>query len=561
MNGPIMQRFCRVGTDAVNDWRSLADAVGARGPGGAIVVAGAHEVALSREANPALAQRRPRRHIIDDTIAIVVDAIAGLRCWHAAAAGAYTIRRADLTHRARIHRPTLRWCSTALSHDALTAIRTQRRPRRLFVNGVIAIVVDAIANFRSRHATALHARTIRRTDLAGWARIHRAAGRRIAAALTHDALATVRAQRRPRRHLVDRIIAIVVDAIADFRCRHAAARTADTIRRADLTGWTWRKHRAALLRRVVALTHDALTAVRTERHRPRILLVDLTIAIVVGPIADFWQVHATSRHAPAPRRAHLPRRTRRTIRSTHLRIAAAHSIDAHRTIRTNGPGAIVDDAIAIVIDAIAGFLRAGRAARADSTDAKPIRTTIGIAHARSVADALAHETHAAIRTQQNGRIVLLVNGPVAIVIDTIAYLGRSRTHRNAHTRRITHRAWRTRWRVRTTLLGRNAMIALSAICSAHPNPRRRVTCAARRITRIRIRIRHAYLSRSATRWRAAQGTRNSITRRLSRARTNTIHAHLPHGALRVGHARRRIATVATSPITIAANDDGVDTRG
>jgi GNAT superfamily N-acetyltransferase len=239
--------------------KSVAYAVHAHRAGGAIVVAVARNLALSRKANAALAQGRAGHGVINDSIAVVIDAIAGF--WGSLTpVGANAIGCTDLTHRTRNHRTACRRIGTALTIHTRAAIRTQRRPCRRFIDETIAIIVHAIASFWCGLAW-VDANTIGCTNLTHRTRNHRTTWRRRAKTLTHEALAAVGTQRRTRGRFIDITIAIVIDTIADFLRRHATWH-AHAIRRTHLASRT-RSHRPAWHRIANAYTHGALATIRT----------------------------------------------------------------------------------------------------------------------------------------------------------------------------------------------------------------------------------------------------------------------------------------------------------
>lgn len=207
----------------------------------------------------------------------------------------------------------------------------------------------------------------------------------------------VRTQRRTRCSIVHDAIAIVVKTITDFSRRHATAGAAHTIRIANLSGRA-RGIRPTLLWNAAALSHHALATIgaqyRTRRH-----FIDETITIVINGIAGFRHGLATARRTYAHRRAHLSGWAW-SIRPTLLWIDDALTIDAHDAIRTNRSRPIVDDAITIVINAIADFHRAIGTRVTTAIDTQLHRRTLRIGHAHDGAAALAHHARRAVHTQR-----------------------------------------------------------------------------------------------------------------------------------------------------------------
>ena len=221
-----------------------------------------------------------------------------------------------------------------------------------------------------------------------------------------------------------------------------------------------------------------------------------------------------------------------SVRTADWGQPAAFALNAQRPVRTQrqrGIVLLVNETVAVVIETIADFWQ-----RIDATTnpihANLVRAAIGVRLARHVAAAaLPHDACGTVGTERQCRILLLVDEPIAIVVDAIAYFGCSRANGHAYTRSVAHRASRTPT-IRTAWLRWNAMAALTAIRRASPSARRRIATASRRITRIRIRIRNAVESRRAASLRAAQRTRLTIARIVAR-RANAIDTDFAGGAI------------------------------
>ncbi len=309
--------------------------------------------------------RRSRRHVagangvrrrisagqIDLPVAVVIDAVADF--------GA-RVNRADAHERAAL---ALECSELAGEHTADTAASAGIGD--VVVDGAVAVVVDAVAEFGLRTD---FTDADERTRLA----LNRSERTGAGVCLAAGSACTARA-------VVDCAIAVIVDAVAGFGLRtdgaDASQRAALALRGAEFTG--------ARVRRA-ALAAGAARAV-----------VDNAVAVVVNAVAGFaGRVDRADTNQRARLALHRPKRAGEGI------VLAAGNACSRRIV--------VDHAVAVVIDAVAGFrLRADRANAGKS--AGLARNRSKFAGARVGRTALAADSAGAV-----------VDGAVAVVVDAIA---------------------------------------------------------------------------------------------------------------------------------------------
>lgn len=349
-----------------------------------------------------------RHAVVHDTIAIVVFAVANFRGWsdrtHTDDAVGAALRDARNTF-ARIR-------STRLTHA------------RCVVDHAVAVVVDAVAGFRRRtdrtlagprtHRANQRARRTRRRERARV--VAGSAGRRTPRddrTRCHAPRATVTRVRPTtrlscrrcirERRVIDRAVAVVVDAVALFRLRLGS-----TLTNQGPTDALQGSRRARRGRR---------SAGRTYAHHA---FVNLTVAIVVDAVTHFrrWPDVTKAQGAAASLRA--------------LSTLAWRPVDLtsggacwHAGRRRN---AVIGNAITVVVDHVADFrLRIGHAR---------LQTTTGYTRAhRNGNGGLARLGANAIRrsgqtTRLRGNAV--ISNAITIVVATVADFGRRRTRGTAH---------------------------------------------------------------------------------------------------------------------------------
>lgn len=300
--------------------------------------------------------------------------------------------------------------------DAFARIRATRHTRQIFIGLAIAIVVDAIANFRRRpfgiltNPTTSHASersAIARCSERSIA-ITRSARRRTPidaperTAIASDCPATIHPRRRTigERRFVRLSVAIVIEVVAGFRRRAYATLTNQ--RAID----TRRRSRGTLTRGRTTLLPDA-------RHA----FIDLSVAIIVDSIANFG---ARSNEPDALHRSTrlrtLPTLTRRPV---HKPARRSHRDTCRRR------NAFVRLAVAIVIDVVTYFrLRIVR------TSSVRIARNTGSLHSTRIRFLRTRQRTRTIgrgRKTTSHRSDAFIDESIAIVVATIAHFRRRNT--------------------------------------------------------------------------------------------------------------------------------------
>ena len=266
----------------------------------------------------------------------------------------------------------------------------RRRARRhaaveRVVVDAVAVLVDAVAGLGARqglpHAAAPTAR---------------AAGLRAAAADAHAAGARGTRVAGAREALVDEAVAVVVLVVAALRRRGhlPGARRAPRPRGAGLRARAAEAHAAGARRAGVAAPGHALVAA--------------PVAVVVDVVADLDARRGLAGAHARPPAGHA---------GLGAGAAGAHALGAARA-RVAAPGhAVVDEAVAVVVDVVAGLRR------------RELLTRAAAPRARS-ADLRTRETGANARGPARTRVAApdqsLVDLPIAVVVDVVAELGRGR---------------------------------------------------------------------------------------------------------------------------------------
>ena len=348
--------------------------VGARDAGGEALRADAGSAGVAGDAAARVA-------IVDGAVAVVVEAIAELggEREHLADAAREAADRAGLN------------AGAADAHargrgHAVVAGAGDRSAGRIFVGAAVAVVVEAIAALEARRPQRL---------------ADNAAGGADGGSLRADALLTGGAERaRLGVSVVYRAVAVVIDAVAELgrERKHLAHAAAEVARVAALHAAAADANAGRCRNTVVAGAGDRIA---------KVILVTKAVAIVVEAVADLF-VWQQKRQALESRRG-----ADRGALGTDAELAGGAERAAFRVV-------VVDEAVAVVVEPIAELLIRNHVAHAAAilTERAGLNATLAEAHIQRRVAAVV-----AVAGQRVARGIFVLDA-VAVVVEAVADLGR-----------------------------------------------------------------------------------------------------------------------------------------